>query len=185
VTLWGKNTQPRSNSILRNSHALKRSIVANRPGEGGSNVSATGSAAFDNTLQTTNIWLNDVMDQMGWQDKRRAYHALRAVLHALRDHLSVYQAAAFGAQLPMLVRGFFYEGWHPEGKPVMERWKEEFLAHIAMAFQDDRVHSAENVACAVLHVVTKHVSPGVISHMKTTLPSEIRSLWPEKTIVAR
>lgn len=47
-------------------------------------MSDTGIAAFDSTIQTTNIWLNDVLDRMDWQDKFRAYHALRAVLHALR-----------------------------------------------------------------------------------------------------
>jgi len=76
-------------------------------------MSQTGVAAFDSTIQTTNVWLHDIMERLGWQDRHRAYHALRAVLHALRDRLPVDQAAALGAQLPMLVRGFYYEGWHP------------------------------------------------------------------------
>ena len=73
-------------------------------------MSQTGVTAFDSTLQTTNVWLHEIMDRMCWQDKHRAYHGLRAVLHALRDRLPVDQAAALGAQLPMLVRGFYYEG---------------------------------------------------------------------------
>jgi len=71
-------------------------------------MTQTSLAAFDSTLQTTNIWLNDILGQLGWQDHHRAYHALRAVLHALRDRLTVDQAAALAAQLPMLVRGFYY-----------------------------------------------------------------------------
>jgi uncharacterized protein (DUF2267 family) len=46
-------------------------------------MSVTGLTPFDSTLQTTNIWLNDVLERMGWQDRYLAYHALRAVLHAL------------------------------------------------------------------------------------------------------
>lgn len=144
-------------------------------------MSNTGITAFDNTIHTTNIWLNDLLDRMGWQDKQRAYHALRSVLHTLRDRLPVEQAAALGAQLPMLVRGFYYEGWHPHGKPVKERKKEEFLAHIAADFRDDPGIDAEKVAQAVFQVIAKHVTPGEIKHVRITLPGEIRSLWSEAT----
>ena len=49
----------------------------------------TGIRAFDSTIHTTNIWLNDLMDQLGWEDKQRAYQALRVVLASLwqGDHL--------------------------------------------------------------------------------------------------
>jgi len=140
-------------------------------------MSDTGISAFDSTLHTTNIWLNDLMDRMGWVDKHRAYHAFRAVFHALRDRLPVDQAAALGAQLPMLVRGFYFEGWHPGDKPVKERRKDEFLAHIRQAFPDDTDIDPEEIARAVFQVIAKHVSPGEIKHVKITLPHEIRSLW--------
>lgn len=133
-------------------------------------------APFESTIQTTNIWLNDILERLGWQDHQRAYHALRAVLHALRDRLTIDQAAALAAQMPMLIRGFYYEGWHPHGKPVRERHKEEFLAHIAAAFQELEV-DPENVTRAVLQVLSKHVSAGEIASVKQSLPTELRSLW--------
>jgi len=140
-------------------------------------MTQTSLAPFYSTLQTTNIWLNDVLERLGWQDHHRAYHALRAVLHALRDRLPVDQAAALAAQLPMLVRGFYYEGWHPHGKPVKERHKEEFLAHIAAAFQDDPDVDPERVTLAVFQVLSKHVSSGEIESVKRSMPTELRSLW--------
>ena len=141
-------------------------------------MTQTTLAPFESTIQTTNIWLNDILDRLGWRDQHRAYHALRAVLHALRDHLPVDHAAALAAQLPMLVRGFYYEGWHPHGKPVKERHKEEFLAHIAMAFRDDSdVVDPERVTRAVFNVLSKHVSSGEIESVKRSLPTELRSLW--------
>jgi len=141
-------------------------------------VSQIGLKPFDSTIQTTNIWLNDILERLGWQESYRAYHALRAVLHALRDRLTVEQAAALAAQLPMLVRGFYYEGWHPHGKPVKERHKEEFLAHIADAFRDDPDVDPEQVTRAVFQVLAKHVTVGEIESVKQSLPTELRSLWP-------
>jgi uncharacterized protein (DUF2267 family) len=121
----------------------------------------TGIAAFDSTLQSTNQWLNDIMDQMGWRDRQRAYQALRVVLHALRDHLPIEQAAALGAQLPMLIRGFYYEGWHPHDKPLKERKKEAFLAAISEASGYTREIKPEEMARAVFQ--------------------ELRDLWAEGT----
>ena len=140
-------------------------------------MSQTSLAPFDSTIQTTNVWLNDVLEPLGWQDRYRAYHALRAVLHALRDRLPVEQAAALGAQLPLLIRGFYYEGWHPHGKPVKERKKEEFLAHVAAAFKEDPDAKPEDVARAVFGVIARHVTLGEVNHVKFSLPGEIRSLW--------
>lgn len=147
-------------------------------------MSTTGIPAFDSTLQTTNIWLHDVMERLGWHDKQHAYHALRVVLHALRDHLPVDQAAALGAQLPMLIRGFYFEGWHTASRPVKKRRREDFLAPIENAFRDELNVSAVEIASAVLAVLAKHVSPGEIKHVKLTLPAAIRGLWsPESQTV--
>jgi len=143
-------------------------------------MSQTGVAAFDSTIQTTNVWLHDILERLRWQDRQRAYHALRAVLHALRDRLPVDQAAALGAQLPMLIRGFYYEGWHPAGTPVKERKREDFLAYIAAAFRGEPSIDAEDIARAVFQVIAKHVTPGEIKHVKIALPGEIRSLWSEE-----
>ena len=140
-------------------------------------MSMSGLAAIDSSIQTTNIWLNDLMERLGWRDRHRAYHALREVLHALRDRLPVNEAAKLGAQLPMLVRGFYYEGWHPADKPLKERKKEEFLGHIYNAFRDDFAVDCEQVARGVFQVLSKHVSAGEIHGVKQALPHEIRELW--------
>jgi uncharacterized protein (DUF2267 family) len=70
---------------------------------------ATGLEVFDTTVQATNAWLKEIMETTG-PDRRRAYHVLTAVLHALRDRLTVDEVAQLGAQLPILVRGLYYVG---------------------------------------------------------------------------
>jgi uncharacterized protein (DUF2267 family) len=42
-------------------------------------MNSIGVDVFDTTLQKTSVWLNGVMEEMGWEDRHRAYSALRAV----------------------------------------------------------------------------------------------------------
>jgi uncharacterized protein (DUF2267 family) len=141
-------------------------------------MSATGLDVFDRTLHKTNIWLNDLMQELGSEDRHEAYLALRAALHALRDRLTVEEAADLGAQLPMLIRGFYYEGWDPSGKPLRERHKEQFLARIRQEFRSQDGIDPEQVARATFVVLAKRISEGEIEDVQHVLPAEIRNLWP-------
>jgi uncharacterized protein (DUF2267 family) len=134
---------------------------------------------FDGTLQKTQIWLNDLMTALDWENHpHKAYLALRTVLHALRDRLTVEEAVQLGAQLPMLVRGFYYEGWTLKGKPHKERHKEDFLTHIKDAFKDDVTVRPESIARAVFKVLARHTSQGEIDDVKRILPKALHELWP-------
>lgn len=142
-------------------------------------MSVASIAPIESTIHTTNTWLRELTEALGWQDRQRAYHALRAVLHALRDRLTVAEAVDLGAQLPMLIRGLYYESWDPNGKPIKERRREEFLSHIARAFREDPEIYPEAVAWAVFKLLEKNVSAGEIGDVQHVLPATIRSLWPE------
>src|SRR5687768_3605109 len=105
---------------------------------------ATGM--FDATIQKTHFWLNELAQELDWDDRHRALTALRVTLAALRDRLSLEEVAQLGAQLPLVVRGLYYEGWDPSGKPLKERRKAQFLAPIAHAFREDPFADPEAVA---------------------------------------
>jgi uncharacterized protein (DUF2267 family) len=141
-------------------------------------MSQTGLTPFDSTIHTTNTWLKELMEELGLKDRHQAYHALREVLHALRDRLPVNEVAALGAQLPLLIRGIYYEGWHPADKPLKERKREAFLAHLGEAFQGQHEVYLEEIVRAVFRVLAKHVTAGEIEGVKHCLPEELRALWP-------
>jgi len=144
-------------------------------------MTASGIAAFESTVHMTNRWLHEIMDLLQWDDRQKAYHALRVVLHTLRDRLPVDHAAALGAQLPMLIRGIYYEGWNPSKAPLKERKKMDFLDHIGAEFLYETDAEVEEVTRAVLSVLAKHISKGEVESVKLTLPHEIRDLWAEPT----
>ena len=146
-------------------------------------MSVATVAAIESTVHTTNVWIKELTDELGWTDHQRAYHALGAVLHALRDRLTIAETADLGAQLPMLLRGLYYEGWNPSATPLRERRKEDFLRHIASAFPGHAEIYPEEVAWGVFKVLERRVSAGEIRDVLHVLPADIRSLWPEKAEV--
>jgi uncharacterized protein (DUF2267 family) len=132
---------------------------------------------FNVTIEKTNLWLKDIMTELDWDDRYKAYVALRAVLQTLRDRLTIEEAAQLGAQLPMLVRGFYYEGWNPTGKPVKERHRDDFLRHIQDYFRNDEAVVPEKVTRAVFKVLSWYVTRGEIKDVKGILPKDIQTLW--------
>src|SRR5438270_9550008 len=100
-------------------------------------MSTTGLDVFDKTVQTTNIWLDEIMAVMG-PDRHVAWHILGAALRTLRDRLPLDEAAHLGAQLPLLVRGLYYDQLHSPSTNHKERHLEEFLARAADGLKDTR-----------------------------------------------
>jgi uncharacterized protein (DUF2267 family) len=140
-------------------------------------MAETGIRAFDTTLNKTHAWLHEIMEELGTKDRQRAYLALRSTLHALRDRLPPEEAVELGAQLPMLVRGFYYEGWKPSATPRRERTQQQFLEHVRHDFPEEGDFFPERAARAVLKVLGRHVTHGEIRAVKHLLPEPIQELF--------
>jgi uncharacterized protein (DUF2267 family) len=138
---------------------------------------STGLDIFDTTIQKTNLWLKDLMQALGWEDRHKAYEALRVTLQTLRDRLSLDEAAQLGAQLPLLLRGTYYEGWDP-GHLHKERHLTAFLAPIRTHFRNDPRIEPEEVARAVFKVLADYITAGEIADIRQALPKELNVLWP-------
>jgi uncharacterized protein (DUF2267 family) len=146
-------------------------------------MSITGLPVFDETVHKTNTWLKEIGETLD-SDRQRAYQALRAVLHTLRDRLTVDEAAHLADQLPMLIRGFYYEGWRPAGKPEKLRSREEFLGRVAEHFPPAKPMHPEQACRAVFQTLENHVTAGEIRDVVQELPREIRALWPHPELYA-
>lgn len=141
-------------------------------------MSATGLEVFDKTLQTTNIWLDDIMEQVG-PDRHVAWHVLGTVLRTLRDRLPLESAVHLSAQLPLLVRGTYYDQWKPSTQPEKIRSPDEFLQRVEEGLSDTRPVNAQDAVKAVFHVLSRHVDRGQLEKTREALPEKLRTLWPE------
>lgn len=141
-------------------------------------MSTTGLDVFDTTLQKSNNWLRELQEELNWGDDRhRAYLALRSTLHALRDRLTPEEAVHLGAQLPMLIRGVYYDGWKLSDMPNKVRDKNEFLSRIRQDFYNDPTIDPEQIVRAVFSLLSRKVSEGEIKDIRGIMPRELQDLW--------
>ena len=139
-------------------------------------MSATGVPALDHTVQETNVWLKGIEEELRLDNRQQAYNALRAVLHTLRDRLPPEVAIKLGAQLPILVRGIYYEGWHAAGTPTRERHVEDFAERVSSALPREFPVDALLVARGVFEILWEKVDPREFEKVLNHLPASLRTM---------
>jgi uncharacterized protein (DUF2267 family) len=137
-------------------------------------MSPAGPDAFNHALHTANIWLADIGAAFGTRDRRFSQRSLRAWLHTLRDRLTVDAAAKFGAQLPELLRGAYYDGWEPNKVPVkygVDQYIHRFAAHASIP-----VAQVPETVATITGALGRHMSPGQLSETFAELPTDLRAI---------
>src|SRR5919109_4118519 len=128
-----------------------------------------GLETIESTTQKTHEWIARIAKTVH-MEKRDAWKSLRAVLQTMRDRLPVDLAVHFGAQLPMLIRGMYYEGWEPSKVPIKMSLR-EFLDAILQKIVADRTTDPVETTQAVLAVTESHVGVGEMEKVKHSFPS--------------
>ncbi|MDD5302363.1 MAG: DUF2267 domain-containing protein [Elusimicrobia bacterium] len=130
--------------------------------------------AFDTAVQKGNMWLKDIEQAGKLRSRFQAYAVLRSVLHALRDCLPPAEAVKFSAQMPLLVKGVFFDGWKVSPKP--ERLSlEEFHAYVRRGLKEQAGVDPATALKAVLATLSRHISPSVLDTLQLVLPREVHA----------
>lgn len=139
--------------------------------------------AFHSHIEVATHWLDELIEnlELAPADSQRALRALRAGLHAIRDRLPPHEVLDLAAQLPTMIRGFYYEGWTMRADLHELRSREAMIARVAKELAPDQRLDPVDVLRAVIHLVVEHVSPGEIQDVLATLPAPIRELWHDLT----
>lgn len=142
-------------------------------------MSSTGVRNLDRATHKTNEWLNELDEEFGWDDKQRTYQSLRSVLHALRDRLRTEESVQLASQLPMMIKGMYFDGWNPSKTPIKIRSRDEFLERIIDEYGGPNASAPDRMATVVFRHLERHVSEGEIDDVKASLPTQLRQIWPE------
>lgn len=132
---------------------------------------------LETTFQKTHEWIG-ALAESAHTDQHTAYQALRAVLQTLRDRLPAPEAAHFSAQLPLLIRGMFYEGYNPNQVPE-KLSRQEFMDRISEKIVSGRITDPIEMTEQVFALLERFMGRGVLEKVGLVLPADLRSLFPE------
>jgi uncharacterized protein (DUF2267 family) len=128
-------------------------------------------SVIERTVSKTNEWLERLCREMDNDDRQHAYVLLRVVLHTLRDRIGPEVSVHLAAQLPLLVRGIFYEGWDP-GTTPQKLTLDEFINRVEREANLRGAAEAASGARAVIQVLWDELAPGTMDHVVAVLPDE-------------
>lgn len=134
---------------------------------------------LDHAAQDAARWIDDLARRLDWHDRDKAYLALVATLHALRDDLPPDEAVFLGGYLTPLIRGLYYEGWHRTRQPRGNKTRNAFLERIRAGVHHDPAIDAEQVGRAVLALLAGHLPAAELEDVKAVTPKELQALWPD------
>lgn len=136
---------------------------------------------IDHTVNETNVWLRQTAEEIGRpEDYQTAYHALRSVLHTVRDALVPDELMDLSSGLTPLLRGFLFEGYHLSGKPEPKRSLQAFLGAVEERLQRDGETNIDAGAAskAVFRLLERHLDEGQARHVRGMLHREVQGIWP-------
>lgn len=129
--------------------------------------------AFTSACHNAETFVSNLEREMSGCTKQQAWHILRGTLHALRDRVQPDEACKLAEQLPLVVRGAYFEAFRP-GRGVKKMNAEEFVADVATQVRVDPPPDFERKVWQALDFVLREVSEGEKSDVLDNLPSDIK-----------
>lgn len=139
------------------------------------------SLNFEDYQRDANNWLKVVARHL-IMEREPAGRIFRAVLHALRDRIPAEEAVHLGAQLPIIWKGIYYEGFKIRPVPVHIRTRQEWLDFIrtydnranVVDFPSDE--ETEQAFSGVMHALRELLDEGQYKQLHHMLHDEIKAL---------
>ncbi len=141
---------------------------------------------FDKYAQEGNEFINKLAEKLGHpEEKARTGIILRAVLHTLRDRITISESLNLLSQLPMFMKAIYVDNWKYSERPKtfnkLEDFKTEVKEHQVQygeqAFEWQK--STEEIVSIVLSQLGIYISKGEAQDIMAQLPEELEEFFRE------
>jgi uncharacterized protein (DUF2267 family) len=135
-------------------------------------------SSINHSIQVTHEWVHQLDEMVPWNDSNQSFRLLRVSLHAIRDLLSVDEAAQLAAQLPTYIRGVYFEGWDPSKTPSRNREKQDVIARVCTDFKGQELDDPEYALNIIFSFLNTRISAGEVEDVRGSLRKSLRDIWP-------
>ena len=138
---------------------------------------------FDNYAREGKEFMHRLASELGHPDREdQVAIALRAVLHALRDRISIGQNLHVLSHLPMFLKAIYVNEWsygeevdRIKSREEFERRVEKYQAQYGESRYDWNMSTSE-IITIVMAQLERYIPEGEVEDVKSELPDEIAAL---------
>jgi uncharacterized protein (DUF2267 family) len=142
------------------------------------------SINFQKYAQEGQSFVNDLAAELGHPEEvARTGIVLRAILHTLRERITISESFHLSSQLPMFLKAIYVDKWKFSEKPLDIKTKEEFVAEVERQQQQygemefSWSKSTEEIIQIVLSSLGKYISDGEYEDIIAQLPENIKEIF--------
>lgn len=140
--------------------------------------------SFDKYAQEANAFINELSADLGHpESKEQTAIILRAVLHVVRDRISISESLDLLAQLPMFLKAIYVDQWKfretPKKWHTVESFKEE-IKEAQTRFGEtsfDWSERTDEIAQTVINALKKYLTGGQLAHLQDNMPSDLKPIF--------
>ena len=127
---------------------------------------------------TTQTFYRAVIKTSHADDRQLVKRATAAVLHALRDRLTMDEADQVYAQLPIELKDVWAEGEQAEREPI-KMHLEEFYDRVMHEAGLSSKRQTRWLVLAVFAALKEQITPGEAEDVMAQLPKDLKEFWAE------
>jgi uncharacterized protein (DUF2267 family) len=129
------------------------------------------------SLEHTYEWVKIFMQDYSFSNENKAFVVLRATLKALRDRLPLNEVVHLGSQLPVVLRGFYYEGWNPSLEVNKIKNEIEFINLVRFHLNGHDDIDLDEAVPVAIKLIFDMIDQGEAEEVKANFPAELKDYF--------
>lgn len=138
---------------------------------------------FNKFAKKGNEFINELAEELGYpENTKKAGRVLRAILHALRDQITIEESVQLLAQFPMFLKAVYVDNWSLHKNKKRIKHLEDFFHEIreidkrTAQYDFNTDDDIDNALIVIFIVLRKYISLGELEDIKAVLPKELKSI---------